>query len=65
MNTVRLAMLDKIYIQDIFDFLKGLPDESVDLAIIDPPYNLKVAKWDSFKNERECLDFSYSWIDLM
>lgn len=65
MNTVRLAMLDKIYIQDIFDFLKGLPDKSVDLAIIDPPYNLKVAKWDSFKNEREFLDFSYAWIDLM
>ena len=58
-------MLNKIHIQDAFDFLKSLPDECVDLAIIDPPYNLKVAEWDSFKNEREFLDFSYAWIDLM
>ncbi|EAH9136043.1 site-specific DNA-methyltransferase [Campylobacter upsaliensis] len=58
-------MLNKIYIQDCFSFLESLQDSSIDLAIIDPPYNLKVASWDSFRNEKEFLDFSYKWIDLM
>lgn len=41
-------MLDKlaynrIYIKDALDFLQELEDSSIDLAIIDPPYNLKIA----------------------
>lgn len=58
-------MLNKIYIQDCFSFLESLADSSIDLAIIDPPYNLKVANWDSFKSEKEFLTFSYKWIDLL
>lgn len=58
-------MLNKIYIQDCFKFLESLQDCSIDLAIIDPPYNLKVASWDSFKSEKEFLEFSYKWIDLL
>ncbi|MGI0439516.1 DNA-methyltransferase [Helicobacter himalayensis] len=57
--------LNTIYIQDCFSFLQSLENESIDLAIIDPPYNLKVADWDSFKSEQEFLDFSFAWIDLM
>ncbi len=56
---------NKIHILDALDFLKILPDECVDLAIIDPPYNLKVAAWDDFKSEREFLDFSFAWIDAL
>lgn len=58
-------MLNKIYIQDCFSFLESLLDSSIDLAIIDPPYNLKIASWDSFKNEKEFLAFSYKWIELL
>ena len=58
-------MLNKIYIRDCFSFLESLADSSIDLAIIDPPYNLKIASWDSFKDEKEFLEFSYKWIDLM
>ena len=54
-----------IYIADVFSFLESLPNSSIDLSIIDPPYNLKVASWDSFKNEKEFLDFSFAWIDSM
>ena len=64
-NTLCLnaSNLNKIYIQDIFDFLNALPGECADLAIIDPPYNLKVASWDKFKSEKAFLEFSYAWID--
>ncbi len=58
-------ILNKIYIEDVFTFLDKLEDKSVDLAIIDPPYNLKIASWDSFKNDEEFLIFSYAWIDKM
>lgn len=54
-----------IYIADVFSFLESLPNSSIDLSIIDPPYNLKVATWDSFKNEKEFLDFSFEWIDCL
>ncbi len=57
--------LNTIYIQDCFDFLQSLENKSIDLAIIDPPYNLKIADWDNFKSEQEFLDFSFAWIDLM
>ena len=61
-----ILQLDKIYIKDVFLFLKYLPDNIIDLAIIDPPYNLKIAKWDIFKNnEEEFLNFSFKWIDSM
>ena len=58
-------MLDKIHILDVFSFLQSLEDESIDLAIIDPPYNLKVAQWDSFKSEQDFLDFSFAWMDAL
>lgn len=56
---------NKIYPLDVFEFLNTLPNSSVDLAIIDPPYNLKVADWDTFKNEYDFLNFSYKWIDMV
>ncbi len=56
-------MQDKIYICDVFEFLANLKDESVELAIIDPPYNLSVAEWDTFKSEAEFLEFSFSWME--
>ena len=33
-------------IMDCSEFLKQLPDESVQLICIDPPYNLELAGWD-------------------
>ncbi|RTI73399.1 DNA-methyltransferase [Campylobacter jejuni] len=54
---------NKIYSFEVFDFLKQIDDSCVDLAIIDPPYNLKVADWDNFKTEKDFLDFSYAWIE--
>ena len=37
-------------ITDCCDFLKSLPDESIQLICIDPPYNLELADWDIYEN---------------
>lgn len=50
---------------DCLDFLDSLDDGCADLAVIDPPYNLKVAKWDTFRSHEEFLDFTFGWIDAL
>ena len=32
--------IDKIFNQDCIEGMKGIPDESVDLIVTDPPYKL-------------------------
>ena len=64
-NVSNENMLGKIFLGDVFEFLARLPDSCIDLAVIDPPYNLKVAHWDSFKSQKAFLDFSFSWIDAL
>lgn len=49
-----------VFIQDAVDFLKTLPDSSVQLVLIDPPYNLDLDHWDSFQNY---LDWAKQWLD--
>ena len=48
---------------DCIDFLRLQRDNSVNLAVIDPPYNMQKAKWDKFDSHTEFLHFTYSWID--
>lgn len=55
--------LNKIYHSDAIKFLRTVPHESIDLAIVDPPYNMKKADWDTFKNLESFLDFTYKWLD--
>lgn len=66
----RLSMYGKIdqnriYQMDCFDFLMKVKDGSVDLAIVDPPYNMRKAKWDIFKTEKDFFDFTFAWIDAL
>lgn len=49
-----------IYIKDAIRFLKNLPDNSVQLVLVDPPYNLDLEYWDRFPNY---LDWAKQWID--
>jgi site-specific DNA-methyltransferase (adenine-specific) len=58
-------MLDvnKIYLMNCFEFLDKIDDCSIDLVVVDPPYNMKKAEWDTFGSQQEFLDFSYRWID--
>jgi site-specific DNA-methyltransferase (adenine-specific) len=38
---------------DCCELLRGLPAESVQLIVCDPPYNIRAAPWDRFQNYRE------------
>ncbi len=58
-------MLNKIYQMDCFKFLQQVDDDIIDLAIIDPPYNMRKAYWDTFKSRKAFFDFTYSWIDAL
>ncbi len=39
-----------IEVSDCCGFLAGIPDESVQLVICDPPYNILMADWDKYNN---------------
>jgi len=51
-----------LYQGDATLFLKKLPDKSVDLIIADPPYSIKKAEWDTFKSQKDYVDWSIEWI---
>jgi site-specific DNA-methyltransferase (adenine-specific) len=45
--------IHSILMRDCCQTLKDLPDESVQLIVCDPPYNIQLARWDQFHNYRE------------
>lgn len=54
-----------IYNTDVFNGFKKIPNNSVNLAIIDPPYNLaiKYGKFSDNMNDLKYLEWSKKWID--
>ena len=44
---------------DCLDLLRRIPDNSVQLIICDPPYNILMAKWDSYPNYAE---WAQAWL---
>lgn len=56
---------DSIDLMDVFDFLKEVSDNSIDLAIIDPPYNLSQGDWDTFHSQKAFFDFTKRYLDLV
>lgn len=63
-TAVHITEFDKtyhaIYIKDAIRFLRNLPDNSVQLVLVDPPYNLDLEYWDRFP---DYLDWAKQWID--
>ncbi len=49
-----------INIMDCCNFLKELPNESVQLICIDPPYNLELTGWDVYENY---IEWAAKWLD--
>lgn len=61
------SVLDKTILGDSFEILGYLPPESVDLIIIDPPYNLTKTfnkKTFSKKSQSEYEDYTHKWLNL-
>lgn len=61
--TIAYAHLNgTLFCGDSFKWLLTLPDESADLIIADPPYNLKKADWDCFASQEIYLHWSLQWM---
>lgn len=56
---------NQIYHADCLEFLGQVQDRTVNLAVIDPPYNMRKADWDTFASEKEFFDFTFRWIDAL
>jgi site-specific DNA-methyltransferase (adenine-specific) len=53
----------KLFLGNSIEWLTSLDDHSVDLVFADPPYNIKKAEWDTFKNQEEYIAWSLTWIE--
>jgi site-specific DNA-methyltransferase (adenine-specific) len=60
-----MLKLNTIYAMDCIDFLNKMENGFIDLAVLDPPYNLKKAEWDTFKSEKEFFEWTFLWIDTL
>ena len=57
--------LNSIHNLDCIKFLNLVEDNFIDLAVIDPPYNMKKADWDTFISEKDFFNFTFNWIDTL
>lgn len=46
--------------EDCLQLLKSLPDNSIELILLDPPYNLDLADWDTYSNY---IEWAAKWLD--
>ena len=46
-----------LYNDDCLNVLKNIPTNSIDLVVTDPPYNIKKAKWDTWKTVQDYIEF--------
>jgi len=49
----------KLIIDDCLNVLETLPNESVDLILLDPPYNISLTDWDIFT---DYISWAQLWI---
>ena len=47
----------ELYNEDCLEMLKSIPDKSVNLVLIDPPYNIGKDKWDKWKTVEDYVEF--------
>jgi len=48
---------------DCLELMKEIPDNSVDLIVIDPPYNINIAKWDKIKNYTDWMEQVFNEVE--
>ena len=61
--SAKLASRNKIYCMDYKKYLTGVKNKSIDLVVIDPPYNMSKDKWDTFKTETDFYYFLNRCVD--
>ncbi len=56
--------IDKIIEGEAVDLMRNIPDNSIDVSFVDPPFNLKkqYSTYKDSKNDNEYLDWSKKWI---
>ena len=59
------GLLDEVLECDAHDLLAKLPEGSVHLACVDPPYNLGKGAWDSWPSEDSFREFTRGWLDVL
>ena len=47
----------ELYCGDCLDVMKTIPDKSINLVLIDPPYNIGKDKWDKWKTVEDYVEF--------
>lgn len=62
-NDLPSVDLDKtrhsIIARDCFDLLRDIPDESIQLIVCDPPYNINMASWDNYN---DYIEWASDWL---
>jgi modification methylase len=61
-NAINIKLINQVFTGDYSKLLSKIPENSVDLVCVDPPYNLKKADWDTFESHKKFLEFTYKWI---
>lgn len=51
-----------LYQGDSIEYMKILPNDSIDMIFADPPYNIKKADWDNFESQEKYIEWSLGWI---
>jgi len=47
---------------DCLEVMRGLEDNSINLIVTDPPYNISKAEWDKWKTQNEYVEWCGKWI---
>ncbi|HUW43878.1 MAG TPA: DNA methyltransferase [Bacillota bacterium] len=55
----------KIIQGDFFQEIENIPDKSIDLLFVDPPYNITAEEWDTFESRKAFREFNERWLNLV
>ena len=56
------SLLNIIHNADCFEVFSRIPNDSVELVCVDPPYGIRYGTWDCFESQEAFLRFSEKWI---
>ena len=53
--------MNDVKLTDCMEYMKGVPDNTFELAIVDPPYGMNVKGQNPIKNKSDVKDFNTDW----